>query len=122
VKQDQRAVTTIRYLCSIFVKELTMWILVAREAPPDAPEWRHLLAALDALVWPLLWVLLIRGAPPPVGLVGPFLMAVAVLCAIGRLHRAVWLNHRYYFTTWRWGKVVAAMLVLGWVMKLTMPG
>ena len=81
-----------------------------------------MLAALDALVWPLLWVLLIRSAPQSVGLVGPFLTAVAVLCAIGRLHRAVWVNHRYYFTTWRWGKVVAAMLVLGWVMKLTMPG
>ena len=101
-----------------------MWILLAREAPPDAPAWlgRHWLAAVDALAWPLLWILLISRAPQPVGLIGPFFIAVAMMCAIGRLHRAVWVNHRYYFTTWRWGKVVAAMLVLGWVMKLTMRG
>jgi hypothetical protein len=45
---------------------------------------------------------------------------VLVLVAFRRLHRALWVNHRYYFTTWRWGKVVAAMLVMGWVMKLSM--
>jgi len=69
-----------------------MWMLVAREAPPDAPDWpgRRLLGALDALVWPLLWVLFISHAPKPVGLIGPFVTAVAVLCALGRLHRALW--------------------------------
>ena len=82
-----------------------MWILLAREAPPDAPDWpgRHWLAAVDALAWPLLWILLISRAPQPVGLIGPFFTAVAMMCAIGRLHRAVWVNHRYYFTIWRWG-------------------
>jgi hypothetical protein len=38
------------------------------------------------------------------------------------MHRALWLNHRYVFTTWRWGKLVGALLVLGWVMKLSLPG
>ena len=60
-------------------------------------------------------------APKPVGLVGPFVMAVALLCALGRLHRALWQNHRYRFTTWRWGRIAAALVVIGLVMKLTLP-
>ena len=38
-----------------------MWLLVAREPRPDAPDWpgRRLLAAIDAVAWPLMWVLLI---------------------------------------------------------------
>jgi hypothetical protein len=99
-----------------------MWLLVAREPRPDAPEWpgRRLLAAIDAVAWPLLWILLIRQAPQPVGAVGPFFTALAVLICVGRLHRAVWVNHRYWFTTWRWGKVTAAMLLIGVVLKLSM--
>ena len=100
-----------------------MWLLVAREPRPDAPDWpgRRLLAAVDAVLWPVLWVLLILQAPQPVGLIGPFVTALAVLLGLGRLHRAVWANHRYWFTTWRWGKVAAAMLLVGVVMKLSMP-
>lgn len=102
--------------------EDAMWILIAREAPPDADYWpgRGVLAALDAVAWPLLWVLVLSQLPRPVGIVGPFFMAVAVLCAIGRLHRAVWVNHRYRFTTWRWGKFAVALLLLGELMKLTL--
>jgi hypothetical protein len=77
-----------------------------------------LLAAVDAVVWPILWVLLIKHAPEPVGLVGPFVSAGAILCGLGRLHRAVWLNHRYRFTTWRWGRIAAAFVLIGLVMKL----
>ena len=38
-----------------------MWLLVARGPRPDAPDWpgRRMFAAVDAVVWPLLWVLLI---------------------------------------------------------------
>ena len=100
-----------------------MWLLVAREPRPDAPEWpgRRLLAAVDAIAWPLMWVLLMRHAPQPLGLIGPFVTAHAVLLGLGRLHRALWVNHRYWFTTWRWGKVAAAMLLIGAVLKVTMP-
>ena len=100
-----------------------MWLLVAREPRPDAPDWpgRRLLAAVDAVVWPLLWVLLIQQVPGPAGLVGPFVTALAVLLGLGRLHRALWVNHRYWFTTWRWGKVLGAMLLIGAVLKLSMP-
>ena len=47
-----------------------MWLLVAREPRPDAPDWpgRRLLAAIDAVAWPLMWVLLIRHVPGPAGL------------------------------------------------------
>jgi hypothetical protein len=99
-----------------------MWLLVAREPRPDAPDWpgRRLLAAVDAVMWPVMWVLLIRHAPQPVGLIGPFVTALAVLFGLGRLHRALWVNHRYWFTTSRWGKVLASMLLIGAVLKLSM--
>jgi len=60
-------------------------------------------------------------APKPVGLVGPLVAAVALLYALGRLHRALWANHRYRSTTWGWGRVVAALLLIGAVMKLMLP-
>jgi hypothetical protein len=99
-----------------------MWLLVTRHPRPDAPTWpgRRWLAALDATVWPLLWVLLMHHLPAPVGLVGPVVNAVATLSAMGRLRRALWLNHRYWFTTWRWGKVAGALLLMGAVLKLSM--
>lgn len=99
-----------------------MLLVVAREPRPDAPVWlgRRALAAVDALVWPLLWVLAFRDAPEPVGLIGPSASAVAALFALGRLHRALWVNHRYRFTTWRWGKVLAAILLIGALLKLAM--
>lgn len=101
-----------------------MWLVVARESKPDAPYWpgRRLLAAVDAAVWPLLWVLVFSHAPKPVGLIGPFVAAVSLLCALGRLHQALWVNHRYWFTTWRWARIAAAMLLTGLVLKLAMPG
>ena len=54
------------------------------------------------------------------GLVGLFVTALAVLLGLGRLHRALWVNHQYWFTTWRWGKVFGAMLLIGAVMMLSM--
>jgi len=100
-----------------------MWLLYARTPRPDAPYWpgRRLLAAADAIAWPLLWVIGFSQVPRPVGVVGPVITAVALLCAIGRLHRALWLNHRYRFTTWRWGRVAAAVLLMGVVLKLLLP-
>ena len=100
-----------------------MWLLVARAPPPDVPYWpgRRWLAAVDAAGWPLFWVVLVNHAPKPVGLVGPFVVAVALLCALVRLHRALWVNHRYRFTTWRWGRLAAALLFIGLVLKLMLP-
>lgn len=99
-----------------------MWFLIARSASPDAPYWpgRRWLAAVDALAWPLLWVAVIRHVPASAGVAGPLLLALAALSACRRTHRALWVNHRYRFTTWRWGKVVAALLMMGVVLKLAL--
>jgi hypothetical protein len=100
-----------------------MWLLISREPRPDAPYWpgRRLLAVVDAAAWPLMWVLLIRHLPEPVGIVGPFVAAFATLCALGRLNRALRVNHRYWFTTWRWGRIAAALMLMGAVLTLTLP-
>jgi hypothetical protein len=96
-----------------------MWVLVLREPLPDAHWWprRHLLAAIDAMVWPLAWVLIFLNAPKPVGLMGPFVSSVAILYGLRRLHRALWLNHRYRFATWRWGRIAAGMMLLGFILQ-----
>lgn len=99
-----------------------MWILLARIPAPDAPYWpgRRLLAGVDALGWPLAWAVLATQLPQPAGVVGPMVIAIAVLCAIGRARRALWLNHRYFFTTWRWGWWLLGLLVIGLVLQLAL--
>ena len=96
-----------------------MWLLVARDPVPDAPYWpgRRFLAAVDAAAWPAAWVLLAQASPQPLGIVGPVVTAWAAWAGLGRLHRAVWINHRYRFTTWRWGRGLVAVLVIGTVIK-----
>lgn len=97
-----------------------MWLLVARESRSNAAHWtgRRWLSAIDAVAWPLLWVVLINRFDQPAGVVGPVVVAIAILMAAERIHRALWVNHRYWFTTGRWGRVVAALLVFGLVLKL----
>lgn len=97
-----------------------MWLLVKREPRANAPYWigRRWLAALDAVAWPLFWVLLICQIDAPVGIVGPVVVAIALLVSAERIHRAVWINHRYWFTAWRWGRIAAGLLVIGMVLKL----
>ena len=97
-----------------------MWLLVAREPVPDAPYWpgRRWLAAIDAVAWPVAWVVMVQAVPGPLGIVGPMVAALAALAGLGRLHRALWVNHRYRFTTLRWGRIAGAMLVIGVVLKV----
>ncbi len=99
-----------------------MWIVMTRAPRADAPNWagRTGLAVIDAAAWPLFWVVLLRHAPAPTGVIGPVVDGIALLSALARLQRAIWMNHRYWFTTWRWAKVAAAVLLMGWVLKLTM--
>jgi hypothetical protein len=97
-----------------------MWLLVAREPRANAPYWtgRRWLATIDAVAWPLFWVLLVSKIDAPVGIVGPMVFAFALLFSVERVHRAVWVNHRYWFTTWRWGRIAIALMVIGMVLKL----
>jgi hypothetical protein len=97
-----------------------MWLLVKREPRANAPYWhgRRWLAALDAVAWPLFWVFLMSQIDAPGGIVGPMVVAIALLVSAERIHRAVWINHRYWFTTWRWGRIAAGLLLIGMVLKL----
>ena len=99
-----------------------MWMVWVRPAQPDAPWWpgRRRLAAIDAVAWPVGWVLVIQQAAPPVGVARPVLTALAVLAAVWRLHSALCENHRYRFTTWRWAKIAAGLMLVGLVMKAAM--
>jgi len=96
-----------------------MWLVLTRAPQPDAPYWpsRRLLALVDAVAWPAAWIALAMQLPQPAGIVGPMVIALLVLSALGRAHRAAWQNHRYRFTTWRWGRVAAGALVIGLVLK-----
>ncbi|HAX21074.1 MAG TPA: hypothetical protein DCY64_12425 [Hydrogenophaga sp.] len=97
-----------------------MWLLVAREPRANAPHWagRRWLAVIDAVVWPLFGLFLLSRIDAPVGIIGPMVYAIALLISAERIHRAVWVNHRYWFTTWLWGRVVAVLLVIGLMLKL----
>jgi hypothetical protein len=100
--------------------EDSMWVLFARPPPPDAPYWpgRRWLAAVDAIVWPAVAWSVLNQVPVPGGLVQALAMALLVVSAARRLFAALLVNHRYRFTTWRWGRVLMWMLVLGMLMKL----
>jgi hypothetical protein len=80
------------------------------------------LAVADALGWPLVWACVLEQPEVSLGVVGPTALALLFLVTFRRMHRALWLNHRYVFTTWRWGKLVGGLLVLGWVMKMSLAG
>ena len=97
-----------------------MWLLYARSPVPDARLWpgRRWLALVDALVWPGLVAVLVTQATLDIGLFAPVILALCALLAVRRCVRAVWRNERYRFTTWRWGRVAAPLLVVGVVMRL----
>ena len=99
-----------------------MWLVFARAPLPDAPYWpgRRLLALADAVAWPVGWMALANQLPQPAGIAGPVVIAIAAVSAIGRVLRAARRNHRYYFTTWRWGRVVAGLLLVGLGPKVAM--
>jgi hypothetical protein len=66
---------------------------------------------------PVLWLVAAVCAPTGSGIVGQVAVAVARLCAVHRLHRAIWHNERYRFTTWRWGGVVLTLAFVATAMK-----
>lgn len=101
-----------------------MWMLVARAPRPDAPYWpgRRWLAAVDAVVWPCAawyWLGHIAGSG---GLALALAMALLIVSASRRLFTALAVNHRYHFTTWRWGRALAWMLAVGMLLRVALPG
>jgi hypothetical protein len=51
------------------------------------------------------------------------IVACALFSAPGRIHRALVHNERYRFTTWRWGRAIALLVLVGVLMKLALvPG
>jgi hypothetical protein len=100
-----------------------MWLLFAPAPQPDAPYWpgRRWLAAIDAVVWPgVAWFALNQMASSG-GLVIALAMALLAVSAARRLFKALLANHRYHFTTWRWGRVLAWMVVIGALLKVVLP-
>ncbi len=97
-----------------------MWVIFARAPPPDAVVWpgRRALALVDAVAWPAAWAGLVLGMPVSSGLAGPFALALCAASAVTRAHRAVAHNHRYHFTTWRWGRRLVFVLAIGYALKL----
>jgi hypothetical protein len=97
-----------------------MWFLIARAPRPDAPQWpgRRIVAVFDALLWPACWSAAALHLPMRAGIVPAAVVAVSALAAVRRIHRAVWSNPRYAFTTWRFASWIAVLLVLGGMLKL----
>jgi len=97
-----------------------VWIVVQREPAPDLPYWsgRRWLAAVDAVAWPLGLGLLLGRVPGKAGLILPVASAVLLLWGLSRFQKAVWLNHRYRFTTWRVLGILAVLVIVGLVLKI----
>lgn len=97
-----------------------MWLLIGRSPAPDAPYWRgrRWLGVVDAVAWPVVFTLALHATSQQLGIVGPMSVAVALLVSTRRVYRALFANHRYRFTTWRWAQVAAALLTIGLVLKI----
>ena len=97
-----------------------MWIIYGRTPKPDAAYFagRRWLALLDAVAWPVAWLIAISVIPYDTGVLGSFARAVLVLVALGRCQRALFRNERYRFSTLRWGVPILALVALGELMKV----
>ena len=96
-----------------------MFVVLQRSPVPDATYWpgRRVLAATDAIGWPALWIAVIVAAPFRTGVAGALLITLMLWFSLTRLRTAVIENQRYRFTTWRWGRPIVVILVIGAVLK-----
>ena len=99
-----------------------MLVLMQRTPRRDAVYWpgRRWLAAVDAMVWPALWVTGVAAVPFRTGVVGTLVIALALVFALGRLRTALFSNQRYRFTTWRWGRPLVALVLFGELFKVVL--
>jgi hypothetical protein len=104
--------------------EIPMWILFARAPSPDAPYWpgRRWLAGIDAVAWPgVAWCTLNQMSGSG-GIVVALVMALLVVSATHRLFTALLANHRYRFTTWRWGRLLTWIAAIGILLRVGLSG
>lgn len=94
--------------------------IFVRHVRPDAAIWpgRRLVAVLDAVAWPALWLYAVWRVPFDTGAVGKACAAVLVLIAVRRLFRAWVRNERYWFSTLRWARLVLTLIAAGVVLKV----
>lgn len=99
-----------------------MLIMFARAPASDAAYWpgRRWLAALDAVAWPAIALVLLSRIPGQTGLIAPIACAICGVNALLRLQTALWQNHRYRFTTWRGARVLLALLLIAAALKLVL--
>jgi hypothetical protein len=97
-----------------------MWLIVGRAPVPDAHVWpgRRLLAVIDALAWPAVLAASVIAMPIKAGVVGQVFVAACFVASAQRAWRALTANHRYRFTTWRWGRWLVWMLTFGYALKM----
>lgn len=97
-----------------------MFVVLYRSPKPAADQWpgRRWLAALDAVLWPALWITGVAAVQDRTGILGPVAIAFLVVCAAARLTRAIWSNERYWFSTWRWGKYAVVLVAIGFALQL----
>ena len=88
---------------------------------PNAPYWpgRRRLAAIDAVSWPLVCVMLVHRIPNA-GNAAFMLTAAAGLWACLRLYRAIFNNHRYWFTNWLVARVLGLLFFFALLMRLAL--
>lgn len=98
-----------------------MRILVQLEPHPDAAYWpgRKPLAVIDAAVWPSIWVAIVMSLNMTTGVAG-LLVTALVMLGVDRVYTAVAANHRYRFTTWRWGWPLGAFWLVWMIVKLVL--
>ena len=60
---------------------------------------------------------LLAHVPGDAGIILPMAGAILGLNGLMRLHSALYVNHRYRFTTWRWGRVAILLVLVGAAMK-----
>ena len=77
-----------------------------------------MLAVVDAIAWPALWVYLTMRVPFDTGLLGTAVVALAGVLAVLRASKALLRNERYRFTVVRWGRVALGLVLIGFVLKI----
>lgn len=97
-----------------------MALIFVRQTRPDAHIWpgRRMLAVVDAVAWPALWICAIWSLPFHTGVAGQLAMAIAAFVAFSRVLKAWVRNERYSFSTWRWGRAVVALILVGVALKI----